>query len=192
MGGADLDFLGFLPYIVGALVVVAVFVILVLKRQPKPLPPQVDLRIDVNTLTPTAPPKTGPRLELRHVPVRLAVLVFAPVGRGKQLTCDPESLADAIVPGLSDCLGPHGTRVVRWPPQLSSQGFAQAFLGNAPLPGNRGVGTIWSAVAGKCEAADGAFLAGMLLSAERHNSLGQFTLNGSHEWLDLLRVKDEA
>jgi hypothetical protein len=187
-----LDFLGILPYAVGALLVLAVVSIVLLKRRPVPEPKQVDLRIDVNALTPTAPPKTGPRLEIRHVPVRLAVLVFAPVGRGKQLTGDPKVLADAIVPGLSECLESHGTRVFRWPPQLSSQGFVQAFMGNVPLPGNRGVGSIWSAAAGKCEGEEGAFLAGMLLSADRSNSLGQFTLNGSHEWLDLLRLRDEA
>lgn len=187
-----MNLFGLLPYVVGALVVLAVVVIVLLKRRPAPESKQVDLRIDVNQLAPTAPPQAGPRLEIRNVPVRLAVLVLAPVGRGKQLSGDPKSWANAIVPGLADCLETHGTRVFRWPPQLSSQGFVQAFLGNAPLPGNRGVGTIWSAVAGKCEGAEGTFLAGVLFSAGRPNSLGQFTLNGSHEWVDLLRVKGET
>ncbi|MBL9125244.1 MAG: hypothetical protein JNG90_16525, partial [Planctomycetaceae bacterium] len=103
---------------------------------------------------------------------------------------DPAARADAIVPGLADCLTAHGTRLLGWPPQLSSQGFIQSFFGNAPLPGNRGVGSIWTAVAGKCDDAGGSFLAAMLLSAERPNALGQITVNGAHEWLELLRVED--
>lgn len=181
--------------IVIALAVFAAVVgmIMFLKRRPAATSRVSDMRIDVNSLGATQPPSSGPQLEIRHVPVRLALLVFAPVGRGKELPGDDTiELAEAIVPGLASCLRAHGTRVVTWPAQLSSQGFVQSFFANAPLPGNRGQGTPWCGAAGKGESDQGAFLAGMLVVAERPNNLGQFVVNGSHEWLDLLRVKGHA
>lgn len=183
---------------ISGLVVVAVIgamvaMLLWLKRRPPAVSKQADFRIDVNALGAAGPPPAGARLEIRHVPVRLALLVVAPVGRGKQLPAgDLSEMADAIVPGLAGCLRAHATRVIRWPPQLSSQGFTQSFFGNVPLPGNRGQGTGWCAAAGKCERESGPFLAGMIFAAERPNSLGQFPVHGSHEWLDLLRIKDAS
>jgi hypothetical protein len=147
---------------------------------PEPLP-----------LTAEGPPATGPQLHLHGVRMRAAIIVVAPVGRGSQLPPMEElpAVLDQAVPGLAGVLTPHGTRIKLWPPQLSVQGFAQAFFAHFPLPGDRGKGTPWCALAGKFEVGGRPLLLGIALSAAAPNSLSQIIVQQPGEWLRLLEVR---
>jgi|GEM_PF-781770 len=146
--------------------------------------------IDLEEIAPSGPPPTGPSLHAYNVPMRLVVLVLAPVGRGSQLPSAerlPE-IVDQFAPGLFAIAQAHQARIKIWPPQLSTQGFAAALFANLPLPGHRGKGTPWCALAGRFSAGDQAFLAGLVLRAAAPNSLGQITLAHEAEWLGVLRT----
>jgi hypothetical protein len=146
--------------------------------------------IEIDSLTDRGPPDSGPELEVYHVPVRLALIVLAPLGRESRL---PESgelplLVDRFLPGLMRVLSSHQPRFEAWPPQLSSGGFVQAFFTHAKLPGNRGMGTPWCSLAGKALSAHGPFLMGLVCRAGHDIDLGQMTIDHVAKWRDVVTV----
>lgn len=172
--------------------VMAVVVFLLFRRRavrPEPLAP--DLRIDLTTLPDHGPKADGPRLEFYGTPVRLAVLVLAPAGRNNAAPTDAElpELVDSLVPGLWAVVQAHSPLVRCWPFQLSTQGFTHSFFNHVQLPGDRGKGTPWSAVAGRFEVGDRQLLAGLVCVADRPNSLSQMTVAHVGQWLDVVRVR---
>lgn len=173
------------------LLVVIVFLLLRRRaRQPEPALP--DLRIDVAALPDHGPPTDGPRLELYGTPVRLAVLVLAPAGRNTPLPDEHDlpAVLDDLLPGFTAVVATHGPLIRLWPCQLSTQGFVNSFFNNARLPGERGKGTPWCAVAGRFEAGTQQLLAGLVCVADRPNSLSQLTVAHVGQWMDVLRVKE--
>jgi hypothetical protein len=176
------------------LLVVGVAVLLILRRARRHEPVEIvpALRVDVARLGDIGPPADGPRLRLYNVPVRLGVLVLAPVGReGVPPTVDElPAAADQIVPGLGQLLTSHKTTIKIWPPQLSSQGFANKFFANVALPGDHGKGSPWCSLAGRFETGDRALLAGLALCAEGSNSMGQYVVEHDAQWFDMLRITD--
>jgi hypothetical protein len=177
----------------GMLLAIGALVLLRFRRRPGPGPAEPGLAIDVAELPADGPPAEGVVLECYGVPVRLAVLVLAPLGRAEfPQQGELLRLIDDLVPGLSQVFATHSTLVRRWPPQLSPRGFGVFFASQIKLPGNRGKGTSWCSVAGKAEGVDGPLMVGMVLRAGRPNSLGQFSVERPSQWLDILRVRGAA
>lgn len=138
-----------------------------LRRRRKPRPEEPDLRIDLTCTECLAVPE-APSLRFRGVPVRLRLVVLAPVGRDGRLPPHESwpMLFRAVLPGLAEVVAAHGTQMLSWPPQLSSRGFIHLFFRNLALPGDRGRGTPWCALAGPARGPDGQpFLLGMVLQA---------------------------
>lgn len=131
-------------------------------------------------------------LECYNVPVRLAVVVLAPLGREGVLPDDLLPLLDDVVPGLRQVARQHDSVVLRWPYQLSSQGFMNNFFSLVPLPGDHGRGTPWCSLVGRVEGTDQSFLAGMALCAAKPNNVSELQLPHSTAWLDVLRVPRPA
>jgi len=163
-----------------------------LRRKPEPaVEVAPNLRVDVAALPTGGPPAGKPYLEFYSVPVRLAVVVLAPVGRDGRLPSNEHLplVMEAILPGLMKVLTAHQPQFIRWPAQLSTQGFAHAFFNNVPLPGDHGRGTPWCSIAGKVELVAGQFLVGLVCCAAEPNSLGEFTTKHSAGWPDVVRVR---
>jgi hypothetical protein len=174
------------------LLIVVIWAVRLLGRKRKiSLPPPIDLRIDVNSLSDQGPPAASPTLELYNIPVRLAAVIVAPAGRGSQLPAEHETsqLVDHIVPGLAEITRLHKPLVREWPSQLSTQGFSHTLFASVPLPGGHGKGTPWSVVAGRFESSTQSLLAGLVLRAATPNNLGQLEIERPGQWLDLLRVR---
>lgn len=160
-------------------------------RRRAPAAAEEDLSIDVAALPSAGPARGAARLELYNLPVHLAVIVVAPPGRGGALPDDEQlpDLLEQIAPGMQRVLESHRPLVRRWPPQLSSDGFIHTFFGVAPLPGRRGKGSPWAALAGRCEWEEKNYHVGMIVCAAVPNSLGQIVVKHETGWLDLLRVR---
>ena len=166
-----------------------------LRKRPALQPnPQDELAIDVAALPTTAASKDGPQLEFYGSPVRLAVMVLAPVGRGGEIPApaDLSAVLENLLPGLQEIISRHQPQVVLWPNQLSSQGFLQAFFNLAALPGDHGKGTPWCSAAGKFEGGGQQYLAGLICCAAGPNSLGEMTVDKPGQWLSVLRVRTAA
>lgn len=180
----------------GAAIVVAMLLltglILLLRRKPPPPPlPAPDLKIDVTALALEALPESELQLEFQAVPVRLAVLVVAPVGRAGTIP-EADQLLDAVdqlVPGLVEIVSLHQPVVRFWAPQLSSQGFVSSFFHNVGLPGEKGKGTPWCAVAGKFNSGDHHYLVGLAFLAEAPNGIGQVPIASDGQWNDMIRIR---
>ncbi len=96
--------------------------------------------VDVSRLDSVGPPEHGPRLEFYGTPVRLAVVVLAPAGRGSELPPGEvqPGLMERLIPGMTKVIAAHKPQIFRWPVQLSTQGFSQSFFNHVPLPGASG------------------------------------------------------
>lgn len=177
--------------IVAGLLLILLAVLLFRRRAVTVEPPAPDLHIDLATLPAHGPDPEGPWLEVYGLPVRLAVLVLAPAGRNSPTPDEAElpELFDSLVPGLGEIIQAHSPLVRCWPFQLSTQGFAHAFFNNVQLPGERGKGTPWCAVAGRFDQGERQFLAGLVCVADRPNSLSQVTVAHVGQWLDVLRIR---
>ena len=181
-----------LAVVAGAVGMLLLIVFVLLRR--KPPPPKVvepDLTIDVAKLGLHGPPESEVQLECYAVPVRLAALVIAPVGRSGAI---PESdhllnVLDQLVPGLVEIVSVHQPLVRFWPPQLSSHGFVSSFFHKAGLPGDNGKGTAWSSLAGKFNIGDGHYLVGMVFRAAAPNGIGQVSIETDGQWNDILRIR---
>jgi hypothetical protein len=183
---------GGLLALVAGLVCLVILIALLRRRSRRAEPPPVDLQIRLSELPTHGPLAEGPRLEFYGTPVRLAVLVLAPAGRNRQvppLDQLPETI-DNLVPGLAAVVSAHRPLIRFWPFQLSTQGFTHTFFNNVHLPGDRGKGTPWCAIAGRFEIGSQQLLAGLICIAEKSNSLSQVTVAHIGQWLDVLRVKN--
>jgi len=150
-----------------------------------------DLVVDVSFLPDVPPPLAPPVLEFYNIPVRLAAVVLAPVGRASELPAREElpEVIDSIVPGLDQVAAAHEPLIKAWPRQVSSRGFAHAFFANLRLPGDRGTRTLWSAVAGIIRVGETPMMAGVVLRAERPNRYGNIIVENEEQWFSILRVR---
>ena len=175
---------------------VALVVLLVLRRilhsrrkAARPMPPE--LRIELAKLGGKAPPAEPPILEFYNLPMRLAGIVLAPVGRMRELP-PPEELPavfESVLPGLDRVADRHRPLVGRWPNQVSTRGFASAFFSNIRLPGEGGKGTPWSAVAGILSTTANPLCSASFSVPPRQTASARSVVNTEHEWLGCLRVK---
>ena len=158
-------------------------------RRPQVVEPE--LKIDVSTLDCAGPPAEGPMLEFYNIPVRLAVLVLAPLGRGHEFPPSEEipAVVDMVLPGLSRIVDTHRPLYHRWPVQLSWRGFTHQFFANVRLPGDDGRGTPWSSVAGIVKTGEGAVMAGLVLRSEQATGFGRETIEKEGGWLRVLRIR---
>jgi hypothetical protein len=188
IGGSGLRYV--LP---AAIAVIVLWVVwrLVRRRRRVPVPLRPDLKISIAELGEAGPPPGPPILELYNLPVRLAAVVLAPVGRVSDLPPDEQlpALIEAIIPGLDKMAASHRPLIRRWPNQVSARGFAHLFFANAKLPGDGGKGTPWSSVAGVFKLKGQPVMAALVLRAAAPNSLGQTIIEKEHEWLGCLRVR---
>ena len=179
--------------VLAILLLVGLFVLRkILKRRKRRLPIiEPELKIDVSTLDCDPPPLEGPVLEFYHIPVRLAVLVLAPAGRGHELPPPEEmpAVVDMILPGLWGIVDMHRPLYRRWPAQLSWRGFAHTFFAHVRLPGDDGRGTPWSSVAGIVKTSEGTLMAGLVLRSEQATGFGHEIIEREGEWLRVLQIR---
>jgi hypothetical protein len=179
--------------IVAVLVLVLGYILLkILKRRTRRRPTrEPDLAIDVSLLGEEGPPAAGPTLEFYNLPVRLAAVVFAPTGRVAELpTLDKvPALIDHVVPGLAEVAFAQTPLIRCWPSQLSGEGFAHMFFAHVRLPGDRGKGTPWCSAAGRFKIGNKAYMAGLLMRADRNNNFSETIIGKEHEWLGIMRVR---
>jgi hypothetical protein len=185
---------GLVTWAVAGVVVLLLLYLLwkILKGRSKPAAKIPDLEISVAGLPACGPPAQGPALVFHNVPVGLAVLVLAPVGRTTVLPPlnQLDRVIDAVVPGLATVVAKHKPVVRKWPAQLSSRGFANLFFSNAKLPGDGGKGTPWCATAGAIKIGKKSVMVGMVMRTATPTNFGRFVIERDEQWLDVLRIKD--
>lgn len=161
---------------------------LLLGRRSAP-PPDPDRALEEDLAEYPLPGPLGPRrLTVEGVPVRVRLVVVAPMGRENYIDSNAlELLLDQVVHGLADVLRYDRPRIRLWPPQLSSQGFALKFHRLTRRPEPDGRPSHWVLLAGQTPARPRPLLLGLAVWANEANYIGRLTLEPVR-WADLLRV----
>jgi hypothetical protein len=141
-----------------------------------------------NLATYPAAPKPGKRRLLVHGnPVRLRLVVIAPVGKRKFAEDGHmEPVLDDVVPGLGELAELDKPRVRVWPPQLSVQGFSPRFYRKTERPLSQQYN--WVLVSGLAKAEGQPILLGLALWSDKPTKKGQLVLE-PNEWTESLRVE---
>lgn len=181
-------------FAVALVAVVAIILIVIRKPTSRAIQPSPNLSIDLSALQLDPVPAGGPTIEVYGVPARLVVFVLAPAGRHVELPDAKgiRAICERILPGLAQVIDVERPLFRRWPNQLSSQGFVRTFYANMLMPGDRGIGTTWSGVAGKFESGQGSMVAGLVFESKEPNSIGQITVERPGMWHDILRVRSQS
>jgi hypothetical protein len=174
-----------------ALIVILIVGRIFRRREFIVVPPPVNLAIDVSQLPQVGPRDSTMRVEVYGTPVRIAVIVLAPVGRDGVVPEMDEFLGiiEQLVPSFAEAVERDQPLIRAWSAQLSSQGFANAFFNSVPLPGDRGKGSPWCSLVGKFTANQRQFLAGIVCCGNSDNALTQYAIQHEGQWNDILRVR---
>ncbi len=156
----------------------------------EPAGPRTDLSAEDLASIPPAPPHSGDmRLTVEGIPVRLRLVIVAPAGTtytiGQEMI---PALLDRVVPGLAEAIKRDRPEVRIWPGQLSTEGFANAFHRNTPVPEGEKSPSRWVLLAGRGDLGGRQVMVGLGLQAVKPHTIGRRTLK-PHEWATALRVK---
>jgi hypothetical protein len=131
------------------------------------------------------------RLTVEGVPVRLRLVVVAPLGKqGPIQEADLPEVLDQVLWGLGTLYRQDHPGVRLWPPQLSSQGFAAAFHRRMSKREPEGQPSHWILVAGPTPPRPHPVLLGLALWADVANPIGRLTLEPS-QWSSVLRIQTQ-
>jgi hypothetical protein len=174
----------------GVLLLLVILVLLLRGRGKKPVDPERGLDQDLSTYPP-APGAAGPRrLTVHGRPVRLRLVVVAPVGRQTVAEgAEVEALLDQVLRGLGQSARQDRPRVRVWPPQLSQQGFAPTFFRRTRCPDGPGAPSHWLLAAGPARAGGRPVLLGLALYGDDKAPMEQLTL-AETAWDEALQFKN--
>ncbi len=177
--------------IVGGAMLLLLLLILFLRRGRRP---SVDAEAGlVEKLVDYPPAGPGPsRLFLHGQPVRLRLVVMAPMGK-RPLPSDiaVEPALERVVRGLGGIVRQDRPRVRAWPAQLSQHGFAPTFFRLSQRPEPAGKPSPWLFAAGPVRADGQQFLLGLVLFADVSTADNNLILDAT-QWSEWFRVGPRA
>ncbi len=143
---------------------------------------------------PAPPPlsPSDPRLKVHGIPMRIRLVVIAPLGRETQPLSaqDASTLLHAAHPHLAEAALRDQAKARVWPMQLSSQGFSAAVQRHTLFPPTSSRKSMWLLVSGKVIHEEQAYGLGLALWAERPHTLGPIHLDKPHRWMEILHWVD--
>lgn len=130
------------------------------------------------------------RLSVEGLPVRLRLVVVAPLGSQSEVKeGELATLLDQVLWGLGTIFQQEKPRVQIWPPQLSGQGFVAAFHRRMGRSEPEGQPSHWVLVAGQTPPRPRSVLLGLALWGDVLNPIGRLTLE-PNQWAAVLRIQD--
>ena len=172
----------------GVLILLLIVVALMRRGGKKKVDPERGLDEDLSEYPP--PGKAGPRrLTVHGRPVRLRLVVVAPVGKRKIAEGGAvEALLDQVLRGLGQVAQQDRPRIRVWPPQLSQQGFAPTFFRRTLCPERDGKPSHWLLAAGPARAGGTPVLLGLALWGDDQAPLERKILSET-QWDEALQIK---
>lgn len=135
------------------------------------------------------PPPAGPKqLTIEGRPVRVRLIVVAPVGKDSDIEVgDIEPMLDQFIFGLAGVAKYDKPRIRVWPAQISNKGFSFTFNRMMRKPEKIGQPSRWILIAGQTLSRPRPVMLGLAVLADEVNSVGHLTLR-PEQWGTLLRV----
>jgi hypothetical protein len=157
---------------------------------PAPEPDDSFLRENLADLVPPESEPGPQRLLVEGVPARFCLVIVAPAGFGQQVEPGAvDKLIDRLLPGTGALVRDDRPQVRIWPPQLSHQAFGNLFHRHTILPHLEGTPSPWVLVAGLGKLGKEPLLLGLVLWADKPNSIGRLTLE-PRQWRDVFHIKE--
>jgi hypothetical protein len=158
-----------------------------MRRGKRPVDPEQGLAENLAGFPP-APGQPGRRrVTVQAQPMRVRLVVVAPMGKKPLTVEDAERMVGSLMRGMDEILKTDRPRIRVWPPQLSSVGFGQSFFRRVIRPEARGRMSSWVRVAGPAKAGGTPILLGMAFLADEPTDADELSLD-EKEWLDVVRV----
>lgn len=175
--------------IAAGVLLLLVVLLMLMRRGKKRVDPERGLEEDLSAYPP-APGKPGPRrLTVHGRPVRLRLVVVAPVGKRTIAEGGAvEVLLDEVLRGLGQVAQQDKPRMRVWPPQLSQQGFAPTFFRQTKCPDGAGKPSHWVLAAGPARAGGRPVLLGLAMWGDDKAPMEQKILSET-EWDEALQMK---
>jgi hypothetical protein len=170
--------------VIGGAVVGLGLILLLMRRRPEK-PVRGDHRENLSEY-PAPPPVASCQLYYLNEPVRVRMLILAPLGR-RELPEDVEGLLDRAVRGLGEVLHQDRPAWRTWPPQLSWKGFLPTFTRYVQLPNHEGEPSQYQLVAGQIRLGGQMVVLGLVLMGDEafHR---ETRLLEAHQWVEQMRV----
>jgi hypothetical protein len=184
---ADTDF-PLLPVAIGGGIgaLLAVFLLVWLLRKRPAVKPVGSHGEDMASY-PLPPPVQNCQLFYLNEPVRVRLLILAPLGR-RDLPEDVETLLDRSVRGLGAVLSQDRPAWRTWAPQLSWKGFLPTFTRYVQLPTGEKEPSEFQLVCGQIRLGGQMVVLGLVLRSDEalHR---QTRLLEAHQWVEQFRVE---
>ncbi len=149
-----------------------------------------DLMEDLSAIPPPPPSAGDIRLTVEGVPVRVRLVVVAPVGSESRI--DPAGIAvllNQVVVGLGDIAEADQPLARIWPMQISYEGFMNTFHHATPTPEGERRPSRWVVVAGRARVGGVQIMIGLALQTiAMPTTLSRMRLD-AHQWSQVLRVR---
>ncbi|MGL4551433.1 MAG: hypothetical protein ACRC33_09620 [Gemmataceae bacterium] len=168
-------------------VVLVLLLIVVFFRGKKVRSPDDGLAEDLAQLPPVPKGERHYQLKVMNQPVRVRLVVIAPVG--KKTVGKVDSALEQIFRGLGEVAIDDRPRVRIWPAQPSTAGFAPTFFRLVRRPDPDGRPSRWVLLAGPARAGNVPVLLGLAVEAESASKLGLLTMTET-EWGEALRIEN--
>jgi hypothetical protein len=176
---------------IGAGVLIALVVLYRIATGRKKPPPDLEkgLREDLATYPPPPGVAGVRRLCVNGVPVRVRLVVVAPIGK-QQTAILPDlvpALLDDVLRGLGGVVQTDKPRIKVWPPQLSVAGFAPTFHRLVTAPDRERETSRWVKLAGPARTGQRPILLGLALLADEPCKFGDVHVETT-EWHEVLEM----
>ena len=179
------DHVAFLGVVgIGAFLVL--LILFAMLRRGKTVEPEASLEEDLSTLPPAPKGQRHYQLYVMNQPVRLRLIVIAPVG--KKTVGKVDSALEQIFRGLGEVSFDDKPRIRIWPAQLSTTGFAPTFFRLTKSPDVEGKPSRFVMLAGPARAGAMPVLLALVVEVEERSKLGKLTMTET-QWGEVLRVE---
>jgi hypothetical protein len=168
--------------------VALLFLVVVFTRKQRDLSPDAGLDVDLGKLPPVPTGERNYLLKVRNQPMRVRLVVVAPMG--KRTLGKIDALLEEVQADLGEVLHDDRPVIKQWPPQLSATGFAPTFFRAMHRPDGNAKPSRWVLLAGPARAGSTPILLGLVLETEgKPSNLGLVTMN-ENQWDEMLRIEN--
>jgi hypothetical protein len=178
--------------IAAGVLLLLVILLVLMRRGKKRVNPESGLDEDLSEYPPAQGKPGSRRLTVHGRPMRLRLVVVAPVGKRTVAEGGAvEALLDEVLRGLGQIAQNDKPRIRVWPPQLSQQGFAPTFFRRTHCPDRAGKPSHWLMAAGPARAGGRPVLLGLAMWGDDKAPMEQMILTET-EWDEALQLKKDV
>jgi hypothetical protein len=171
---------------IGVAVALVLVIFVSLRGGKKEADPEQGLEENLASLPPPPKGQRHYQLKVMNAPVRIRLVVIAPMG--KKTVGKVDAALEEVLRGLGEASLDDKPRVRIWPAQLSAKGFANTFFRNTTSPDPEGRASRWILLAGPARAGNTPVLLGLAVLCDSPTMTGKLEMSET-QWGEVLHVE---